>query len=540
MNRKNLIFAVLFPLGLLSLATAQQPVSITGKITDENGRNVYGATVRLKALRLSTKTDTGGNFAFSIAAASAPLPSSSYAMPYFSGNVLTFTVAKSNEPVTIETFDCRGRCVCAVREKAMAAGTYKTTPFPAGYSAQMYLCRVTIGNTVSRLIKSPLAAGFAKGGSTVQKAVLAKKAASVDTLLISRSGYTYTKHPIDSYTGNFPVTLQVAVSVSFDLEVYQGIESPLIITAKDPYATAATVDAVVSSVFYPTLDTVKLVKDTTDPGAYNGQVYVAVRSSKPLKDTIRVKDKDSISVSYQAAPPLTTHSTANAVWQVIPPSVRPSVSIYLGVVDPININADDRNITDSTITIHLSSHKDTVGINVTLHLLPSSPGSYTGSVGASLTQSVEGKVMAVRPPIDTLTTVYQSPATSTPVVSSAQEGTALLWMAAKASILPDSLGTGYHGTTSVMKISLFNDHIVSGTATVTVKSRKDPTGIPVVLTQRTDTTWIFTGTAGFTLGASNAANRLISVQSPDSITFSYRDSIMVPAETLSISTTWQQ
>jgi hypothetical protein len=203
---------------------------------------------------------------------------------------------------------------------------------------------------------------------------------------------------------------------------------------------------------------------------------------------------------------------------------------------PININADDRNITDTSITIHLSSHKDTVGINVVLHALAGSPGSYTGSVYPSLTTSTPGKVIAVRPPIDTLTTSYLSPAYSKPVVSSAAQGTALLWKCNEVSMLPDSLGTGYHGTTSKMKISMENDHILASSVAINVKSKKDPTGISVPLAVNADTTWLFRGSVGFTLGTSSAASGTISVAGSDTVTITYIDAIM--AESDSMKVTW--
>ena len=539
MNRVKLVFTVLLQLALVSFA-AGQTVAITGKITDNNGRNVSGAIVKLKALKLTDTTDTAGNYSFGASMARGIQPSPANAVPFFSGNFLTFTVARDNEPVRVETFDCRGRCVAAFSEKALAAGTYKTMPFPAGFSSQMYFCRITVGNTVSRLMKNPLIAGSCRTGSATQKARLAKVEAAVDTLLINRSGYVYTKYAIDSYTGTFNVTLTVAVSVSSDVDAYQGIESPMIITAKDPYAAAATVDAIVSSKLYPALlDTVKLDKVATNPGAYEGMLYFVVRSTKPGKDTIRVKDNDSITVTYHATSPLTTVATCAAVWNAMQPSVRPNTSIYIGLKNPISVLADDRNITDSTIIVHISSHKDTVGINVVLPVVAGSPGSYLGYVGASLTQSVAGKVLAVRPPIDTLTTIYQSPALNTPIISDARQGTALLWKCNQVTIMPDSLGTGYRGTSSKMNLLVENDHIIANSLNVNVKSKKDPAGISVPMTVRPDTSFYFTGAVGFTLGASSAANKTISVAGNDTVTISYNDMIMTPPETDSVKVTWQ-
>ena len=517
-----------------------QTIAISGKITDENQRNVYGAIVRLKNLKLTDTTDAEGNYSFNVAKVKSINLPSNYEKPFFKGNFLIFTVSKSNEPVEIKTFDCRGKCVYEYNNKIMALGQYKIIPFPAYFSSQMYICRINIGKSISTYIKKvPSVASLERINYKQKTANLSKITAAVDTLLISRAGYLYKKYPIDSYTGIYNVTLTVSVTISFDLDTYQGIDYPMTITVKDPYANSATVDAIATTKLYPTPDTIKLNQIPGSPGAYEKPVYFAVRSTKPGKDTIRTHDNDSIFVFYKAAAPLTNVVTSNAVWKAMTPSIRPSVSIYLGLRNPININAEDRNITDTSITIHLASKKDTVGFDVVLKLLPGAFGAYSGAVGASLTQSVPGKVIAVRPPIDTLTTIYQSPALNTPVISSAFEGTALLWKATNVMILPDSLGTGYHGTSSKMKITAENDHIVANSMNVNIKSKKDPTGIILPLNVDPDTSFIFSGVVGFTLGTSSSASKLISVSGKDTVTISYYDMIMVPPETVSVSVTWQ-
>jgi hypothetical protein len=537
MNPTKLLFAALFQLGLFSFAMGQT-VNITGTITDENSKKVPGATVRLKTRALTTTTDSAGNYAIIVSSAAGIQASPAGAMPFFSGNFLTFTVARNNDKVTIETFDCRGRCVWAVRGSAMSAGMYKTIPFPAGFSSQVYFCRVTIGNTVSRLMKSPLIAASGRTVSGVQKASFAKKAASLDTLIISRSGYITKKKGVDSYTGTYSDTLKVSLTLALDWDYYQGIQDPMIITAKDPYATAATVDAIITSFAYPAPDTVKLAKVTGNPGAYSASIYFTVKSTSKAKDSVRVKDSDSITVSYHGAAPLTTTASAKAIWMAVAPSIRPNVSIYLGVKLPINIVAEDRNITDTAITIHLASQKDTVGFNVVLPALAGSFGTFVGNVYPSLTTSTPGRVIAVRPPVDTLKTIYQSQALNAPIISSALQGTALLWQCNQVSILPDSLGTGYHGTTVKMKLSLENDHVIASSLNVKVKSKKDPAGISVPMAVSADTVYMFYGSVGFTVGASNAGTGTISVAGSDTVTISYTDPVFTPPVIDSVKATW--
>jgi hypothetical protein len=537
MKLTKLFGVLLFQFGLVSFAGAQV-VNITGTLTDDNSRKVANAIVKLKKLQMVDTTDANGVFSFIRSSAGKLHSSSIAAKPFFSGKFLTFTVASSNDRVSIETFDCRGRCVSAIRNRVMAAGTYRTNPLPEGYSTQMYFCRVSIGNSVATLRSSPLVSEKAAGSGAAPLSYFAKQAAAVDTLIITHAGYAYKKSAIDSYSGNYPITLTVDMSVRFDLDSYQGIADPMNIDVNDPYATANTVDVILSTSVYHVKDTVKIPKVAGKPGNYSASVYFTIKSAKTGNDTIRTKDNDSITATYKPSAPLTTVSTSVAIWNALQPSVRPAVSIYLGLKNPITVNAEDRNITDPSITLHIASKKDTVGFDLVIPQVPGSQGSYSGPVGATLTTSVAGKILAVRPPDDTLTTRYQSPATFSPVVSSAAQGTALLWKANTVNILPDSLGTGYHGTNSKMGIYMENDHIVATTLNVKVTSKKDPTGITIPMTVDKDTSWIFHGSVGFTTGASSATNAKISVAGSDTVTVSYYDAVMIPAETRTQYATW--
>jgi hypothetical protein len=542
MNPKRLLLLVVFQLSLVSFVPGQD-VNITGTITDINSMKVSGASVKLKNLGLRTVTDTAGYFVLVKSGAGAIKTTPACIMPFFSGNFLNFTVAKNNDRVLIETFDCKGRFICTTLDRTMPAGTYKTLPFPAGVSSQIYLCRVTIGNAVSRIVKTPLTGKSIEKGSAMHLSKqstpvhLAKDAAAVDTLIISRPGYAGQRKGLDSYEGNFPITLAWAISVVTDMDVYQSIDGPMTVTVWDLAVSDPTISATVASTTYPTPVNLSLSKDSGNAGSYSGNIGFNVSKVTTLGDTVRVKDNDTVTVSYSKGG--NSAASAKAVWTALAPSVRPSVSIYLGLRLPITINAEDRNITDTSISIHLASHKDTVGINVVLHGVSGSPGWYSAAVHPSLTTSTPGKLIAVRPPVDTLTTIYQSPALNHPIISSALEGTALLWKCNQVAIMPDSLGTGYHGTTSKMKITMENDHIVADSVNVTVKSKKDSAGITVPLAVSTDTSFIFRANVGFTLGASSATTSTISVEGSDTVTISYYDPIMVPPETDSMKVSWQ-
>ena len=85
-----------------------------------------------------------------------------------------------------------------------------------------------------------------------------------------------------------------------------------------------------------------------------------------------------------------------------------------------------------------------------------------------------------------------------------------------------------------MAISVTNDHTSAATLVVNVSSAKAGDTIPITLTAVTATPWIFTGTAGFTLGAATAT--AVAVKDSDMVTVSYVDPVM--NETKSATVNW--
>lgn len=318
------------------------------------------------------------------------------------------------------------------------------------------------------------------------------------------------------------------ITVALDNTSYEGISSPMIITVTDPNVLSQTITVNVMSTSYSTAFPVTLTLSASISGQYIGNVHFSVSTAMTIKDTVHVKDGDTITVSYTNPAVLNSAATQKAQWTAIRPIlVGASASIWMGLKDKMTINVTDHNVTTRTVTVHLSSHKDPTGIDVALLPNLSVESEYSGQVSASLTQSVAGSVIAVQPLLDTLTLSYTDPAISTPIA-----GQHLQWQATSVSILTDS--GSYHGTTGGMSIYLTNDHTNAASLIVNVISKKAGDTIPVTLTAVPVTPWIFTGLVGFTLGTKTAT--MVSVRDSDQVTVLYFDNIMT--ETKSISVGW--
>lgn len=299
------------------------------------------------------------------------------------------------------------------------------------------------------------------------------------------------------------------LAVALDNTSYRGIGSAAVITVTDPNISGQTATVNVMSTSYSTPFPVTLTQ--TSYGQYSGKVYFTVSTAITSTDTLHVKNGDSITVTYSDVVTSSVSMVAKAGWTAIQPiTVQSGAASYSGLNGKMTINVVDSNVTTSSITVHLTSHKDPTGIDLTLS---SASGVYSVQVGASLTTSGIN-VIAIQPPLDTMTISYTDPAIATPITG------ALVWQASAVAIVTDS--ASYNGFEQMM-ISATNDHTTAGTIVVNVSSAKAGDTIPITLTAVTATPWIFTGSVGFSPGVKTAT--AVGVKDSDMVTISFTDSI---------------
>jgi hypothetical protein len=318
------------------------------------------------------------------------------------------------------------------------------------------------------------------------------------------------------------------LAVALDHTSYMGISSAAVITVTDPNISGQTATVNVMSTSYSTAFPVTLTR--TSYGQYSGNLYFTVSTAMTGKDTVHVKNGDSITVTYSNVVTPSASIAAKAGWTAIQPiTVQTDASTLsgfptynTGLKGKMTISVVDSNVAAPTVAVHLTSHKDPTGIDLTL---PYVNGGYSIQVGVSLTASGIN-VIAVQPPLDTMTMTYSDPAIATPITG------LMRWQAGSVMILTDSMA--YHGTSEQMAISATNDHTTATTLVVNVSSAKAGDTIPITLTARTDTPWVFTGTVGFSLGAKSAT--AVGVKDSDAVSVSYVDS--VKSETMSVQVQW--
>ena len=127
-------------------------------------------------------------------------------------------------PVGIEMFDVRGNLLKKAFERSASAGDYQFDVTKDPLSANLILIRVSIGQQSSTFRYAPLKKGNTKVASPIAISLtgrtgLAKKAATVDTLEASASGYISNNVAVSSYQGVVNITLDSMALAKFSFFV---------------------------------------------------------------------------------------------------------------------------------------------------------------------------------------------------------------------------------------------------------------------------------------------------------------------------------
>lgn len=223
-NMQLLTYVALAFLAAGRIATGAEPIQLTGVIRDaETLKGIWGASVSLaNQPQVTVRTDSNGIYSLYVAGAPviqgksqdhAPLS------PAIEHGRLSFSVTRSGDLVRIDAFTLQGRHAATLLNALREAGDYSFDLNATHCSNQLYIIRIRVG-PVTSVLKTVLTDGrryAAKGPLTVNKTLLAKTAAALDTLVASGVGYQKGRQAIDSYTGTNDLLLAkaVAAAISF-------------------------------------------------------------------------------------------------------------------------------------------------------------------------------------------------------------------------------------------------------------------------------------------------------------------------------------
>lgn len=186
--RQCLVAALAIATGLSS-ATAQD-IDLSGRVLDQSGAGIAGASVSLVDRGLSTVTDSTGAYRITRLAAVSHTPRAGDMAVRLHGGTLSLSVRGQAAPVRVELFDLSGRLVQRLLDSYFQPGSY-SVGLPLGRGAiGTRAIRVHIGNasTVLRASAGGPPTSVA-GQSPSPLGVELSRTETLDLLRVSRGGY---------------------------------------------------------------------------------------------------------------------------------------------------------------------------------------------------------------------------------------------------------------------------------------------------------------------------------------------------------------
>ena len=209
--------------GILMSAMAQDQIALSGTVTkgsgDGEGEPIEGAAISLKNQTATATTNAAGEFSLTGPVAvrnPAPFAISVNNGVRFGlkGNQMQFSIASGVTKGSLSIYSGNGRLNSVRQIGALSAGTHRQS-LP-DLAPGLYIVKLTLDNTTtsrklvntgSRMYLSERAANTARFAGTYGSSV-----AAIDTLVVSKLGYSTVKHPIRSYTGT-----EIAIEMDEDI-----------------------------------------------------------------------------------------------------------------------------------------------------------------------------------------------------------------------------------------------------------------------------------------------------------------------------------
>jgi len=196
----------------VSLSVFAETVNLRGKVTNQNGKAVKGAIVRLVAQNLSDTTDDQGRFLINtvnVRENFGRLPDREK-VTIEKGSVL-FSLTKADQ-VKIEVFDISGNLLKKELNYYATAGEYRYNLSISPSAAAMAAIRVSIGGkstTFRYLLSSNRNYTLTSASSAMSSPVrgLAKIQAAVDSLSVTATSYVATVVPVNVYDSEINITI---------------------------------------------------------------------------------------------------------------------------------------------------------------------------------------------------------------------------------------------------------------------------------------------------------------------------------------------
>jgi hypothetical protein len=177
---------------------------LSGRVIDEDGKGIKGASVSLVVAGLSDTSGDDGSFSIPVPTGIEPvvrkwlLPE-----PIIKGTTFYFAINKKNEQVRIAVYSLNGRLIYQKVHQNLLPGIYSFHPFDHSFHPNIYAVKLQIGNKVNHFKVLVTGRQNNTGISSVKSNIiggrLEKRMVTVDTVRVAKSGYTPVSEPISTY-----------------------------------------------------------------------------------------------------------------------------------------------------------------------------------------------------------------------------------------------------------------------------------------------------------------------------------------------------
>jgi poly(3-hydroxybutyrate) depolymerase len=208
--RKHIVYGL--TMGMVAIAQAQT-VSVSGKVTDGEGKAVPNATVQLLRGKLKATTDADGMYAIAgTIEGLRPYTRSGAAEMNFRHGILEMVLAQAS-PIRIDFIDAKGNLLDRITSDGATAGSYRFDLAERMRSDNLILVQASIGSETRVFPWFRMADGAARANAsgnlpTRALARSAKVSASVDTLKVTAIGYTAKRAEVSAYDATIDVSLE--------------------------------------------------------------------------------------------------------------------------------------------------------------------------------------------------------------------------------------------------------------------------------------------------------------------------------------------
>ncbi len=198
---------------LLAISLQAQDIEINGKITDQNGKAIFGAIVKMKSEQIADTTDTSGTY--SLISKTTPVNNMSvHTLQHeirFINNTIHLNLLQSSQ-ITVEFFNMNGKLLYKMYDNKLSAGDYQFKVSNVASAPNMFLVRIAIDKQCETFRLTSLSNGFTNVVTSSiyspSKSTSSMLQAVMDSLQVSALGYKTKSVPVNSFKETINIVLE--------------------------------------------------------------------------------------------------------------------------------------------------------------------------------------------------------------------------------------------------------------------------------------------------------------------------------------------